>query len=185
MPLAVTGLSTGVTAISAGDVFACAVANGGLQCWGDNTYGELGNGAGSLISAVPAPVTGLATGVTAIATGGYRLDQPMGSHACAIGNGTLKCWGDNAEGELGDGSANSSNVPIEVTSLGTAVFSDVTAGALNTCALATTTSRQVETQCWGDNSRDQLGVGDPRILHEYLPQVVVLGNEIFANGFEM
>ena len=52
----VQGLDAGVTAISLGDEYACAIVNGGVQCWGDNATGELGNGGTQLESQVPVAV---------------------------------------------------------------------------------------------------------------------------------
>jgi len=51
LPVAVHGLETGATAITVGTVFACAVVEGGVRCWGDNSPGELGDGSqrGSLV----------------------------------------------------------------------------------------------------------------------------------------
>ena len=146
VPVDVTGLNTGVTAIAAGDTFTCAVAAGAAKCWGINSRGQLGNGSDDYTSNVPVDVTGLNTGVTAIATGG--------NHACAVVNGATKCWGMNSYGQLGNGSDDyTSNVPVDVTGLDTGV-TFIAAGDTFTCAVAAGAAK-----CWGINSYGQLGNG--------------------------
>lgn len=95
-PVGVVGLS-GVAAIAAGGDHSLALLNNGtVMAWGENTYGELGNGT-TTMSDVPVAVKGL-TGVVAIAAGE--------EHSLALlSNGTVMAWGDNAEGELGDGTS--------------------------------------------------------------------------------
>jgi alpha-tubulin suppressor-like RCC1 family protein len=165
-PVTVSGLS-GVRAISVGgDVTsagssvagtACAIlASGGVDCWGSNAYGLLGNGSNAYWSSQPVPVTGLSGGVTAISVGA--------DFACAVtASGGVMCWGDDTWGELGNSSTSTCNagtsaaapcslVPVAVTALPSGVTS-VSAGGQFACA--TTTSGAVE--CWGSNDLDTLG----------------------------
>ena len=69
VPVQVSGLTSGVTDISTAGRHSCAVHNGSAKCWGENSYGALGNGT-TISSAVPVQVSGLTSGVTAISAGG-------------------------------------------------------------------------------------------------------------------
>jgi hypothetical protein len=83
-PVAVPGLETGVTAISAGEAHTCALVQDQVICWGQNTYGQVGSGTKSATSG-PVKVRGLPPGVQAIAAGS--------GHTCALVDGKPWCWG--------------------------------------------------------------------------------------------
>jgi alpha-tubulin suppressor-like RCC1 family protein len=109
-PLPVTGLGSGVSAISANAQHACAIKSGTAFCWGDGQYGKLGNGATDAQgndSNVPVQVSNIG-GVTSIAVGA--------NHTCAVASGKYYCWGNNKQRQLGSNRVESfSGVPVEVT----------------------------------------------------------------------
>ena len=88
VPVLVSGLGAGVQALSPGadSLHACALVNGDLTCWGNNSSGQLGDGNAGLSysSDAPVQVLGLTSGVTGVATGD--------SHSCAIQSGQVLCW---------------------------------------------------------------------------------------------
>src|SRR5688500_17863211 len=76
-------------------------------------------------------------------------------HTCARkADGTLWCWGDNSNGQLGDASTAGKRSPVQVTALGTAV-ADVSVGDAHTCARKTDGTLW----CWGSNFLGAIGAG--------------------------
>src|SRR2546425_177424 len=115
-PVAVSGLMSGVSTVSAGGGHSLTLLkNGTGMAWGDNCYGQLGNGTSSgpekcgefSCSTTPVAVSGL-SGVTAVSAGGI--------HSLALlSHGTVRAWGNNGDGELGNGTTTGSNVPVTVS----------------------------------------------------------------------
>jgi len=146
VPVAVAGLAgTRVTAVSAGNLHTCAVADGSAYCWGSDTAGQLGNGDGGN-SSVPVEVGGLLTGktVTSITTGQ--------NHTCAIADGAAYCWGVGNLGALGNDALDSSPVPVAVQGMGNQTVTSIRAGFTHTCATA-----DGFVYCWGLDTSGQLG----------------------------
>ena len=151
-PVDVIGLGSGVKAIVAGEWYNCVVtANGGVKCWGNNYYGQLGNGETAYSQSTPVNVIGLESGVTALVAG-------MG-HTCAVmTDRRAKCWGLNAFGQLGDGTTDDSSVPLDVIGLWSDEVYSLAAGIHHTCA-TNPYWPPGQLWCWGFNSMGQLGDG--------------------------
>jgi len=146
-------LGTGRTAVavSAGYSHTCAILDdGSLNCWGYDVYGQLGDGGSNSDKTTPVSVS-LGTGRTAVAV------SAGGLHTCAIlDDGSLKCWGSDAYGQLGDGGWNSAKTTPVSVSLGTGRTAvAVSAGRYHTCAILDDGSLK----CWGYGGHGQVGDG--------------------------
>ena len=131
--------------LAAGDRHTCGIAtDGAAWCWGGNEVGQLGRGtAGTAVFPTPQAVTG-GHAFTAVATGE--------AHSCALtAAGQAYCWGDNDQGQLGDGTSTDRSEPVAVdTDLR---FVQIAAGNRHTCGLRETGT----VYCWGRNDERQLG----------------------------
>ena len=146
-PVDVVELQSDVRSAAAGEQHTCILTTtGGVKCWGKNQDGQLGDGT-TLDKSMPVDVDGLTSGIMAIAAGW--------SHTCALMNGGgVKCWGNNQDGQLGDGTTVGRSTPTEVVGLAGGVTT-IAAGGRHTCALLDTGG----VKCWGQNQRGQLGDG--------------------------
>lgn len=166
--VAVSGLASSVYAIDAGAQHTCALVDDGVRCWGLNSSGQLGNGTQTEVH-TPAVVS-LAeflplTGAIGIATGS--------NHSCALVDGGVMCWGDNAYGELGDGTLTASAYAVAALPAGSGVL-EISAGDSYTCA-----SSAVLTWCWGNGYYGRLGNGSLGYSVEF-----VIADSLFRDGFE-
>ena len=148
-PADVPGLTSGVTAISAGLLTTCAVAAGGAaKCWGANGVGQLGDNS-TTERLVPTDVFGLSAGVSAIST--------YNGHSCVLISGGIKCWGQNNSGQLGNDPSVDSLVPVQVV---TASMGGALGGMTSVSVMFASTCGRTAAggaMCWGDNSANQLG----------------------------
>jgi hypothetical protein len=166
LPVVDLGTDRTAIAIAAGSTHTCAVLdNGVIRCWGEGDDGRLGTGGtedrgdGPGEMGVNLPTANVGAGLTATTiTAGL-------AHTCALlGNGSVKCWGDNFSGQLGYGDRNDRGddtgemganlLAVDFGSGRTATA--VTAGSAHTCALLDNAS----IKCWGDGANGRLGTGD-------------------------
>jgi alpha-tubulin suppressor-like RCC1 family protein len=117
VPVDVIGLESGVVAVDAGGWHTCAVIEGGgVKCWGDDYYGQIGDGWNAADDefvhvTVPADVFELQSGITAVSAGAR--------HTCALtGSGGIKCWGMGGYGQLGNHSTDYMEVPVDAIGFG-------------------------------------------------------------------
>ena len=139
-----SGPATTPVGISAGFDHTCAIASdNALWCWGDNTWGQLGDGTNTArIQPTPAAV-------------GYRfvaVSAGQGTTCALTSDGTAYCWGDNSQGQLGNGSLASSLTPVPVA--GGLLFAEIRAGIGFTCGLTTSSA----VYCWGGGGA-RMGTG--------------------------
>jgi len=137
---------TTATSVSAGygDHTCATLADGTVQCWGNNGSGQLGDGT-TTKRLTPVLVSNITT-ATSVSAGD--------AHTCAtLADGTVQCWGGNTNGQLGDGTTTSSNIPVLVSGITTAT--SVSAGVIHNCAMLADGTAQ----CWGGNNKGQLGDG--------------------------
>jgi len=148
-PVEVSGLGSGVVDLAAGYGTNCAVLDSGaVRCWGFDLrdpqvlafqpiFGGNQIDTAAATQAAPVEVAGLGSTVSQVAVGGF--------HACALlADGGVRCWGNNAAGQLGNGSTTGSATPVMVTGLPAPAVA-VATGTVGSCALLETG----RVHCWG------------------------------------
>jgi alpha-tubulin suppressor-like RCC1 family protein len=131
--------------MSLGAEHSCAITDAGtVECWGDNSRGQLGTG-DLTTSTAPRLVAGI-TGALEVGSGA--------AHTCAlIHGGTVKCWGLNGSGQVGAAADDDQLLPVAVPITG---VRHLAIGSVHSCALKTDGS----VWCWGQNGMGQLGDGN-------------------------
>ena len=159
--------------VAAGGDHTCVRLNDGtVRCWGDNRYGQLGDGS-TAPRLTPVQVTGLDRARVLVA--GF-------DHTCALlDDGTARCWGGNYDGQLGNGRWEQEVVPVAVAQLQGA--NDLAAGQQHTCA----TLIDGTAKCWGRNESGQLGNGESFAISS-IPQQVsdtpFATDDLYHDGFD-
>lgn len=155
-PIDILPSGSGVTKIQGtlvgafSDRFFCALAEGGVSCWGNNA--PLGDGTirSSPLEAVPAIAAG--SGATDMAV------SSLYSSVCAVVNGGVKCWGKNSSGQLGNGTLDDSLIPVDTIQEGSSV-TRISSGGSDTRGAYTCAVKNGGVACWGANRSGQIGNG--------------------------
>ena len=149
-----------VAQIAAGQEHSCALLhNGVVQCWGGNEFGQLGHGRGATIERVVAPGD-----EATVDLGGLAIAIAAGAqHTCALlESGAVRCWGDNADGQLGLGQPDvtmvgDDEIPAVVSTIAVGgAVQQIATGSFHTCVLL----EGGDVRCWGRNQSGQLGLAN-------------------------
>ena len=134
-----------VTIAAQGNHTLALLNDGTVRAWGDNEYGQLGNSSIDYFSNVPITVNGLSDVISV--SGGFYNSIAL------LADGTVRTWGYNQYGQLGNNSTTQSNVPVTVSGLSNVAA--VTGGLYSSMALL----NDGTVRTWGSNSNGQLGNG--------------------------
>jgi alpha-tubulin suppressor-like RCC1 family protein len=151
-----TGPVTGVAQLTAGGDTACARFSSAVSCWGENNFGQVGDG--SMMDRARPRLVKRPSGIGAL--GGVSDVAAGGLHTCARISGAVRCWGRNIDGELGNGTSGApSALPVIVKNVaGTFQLtgtSQIVVGFRHSCAKVSSGA-----VCWGSHSKGQSGNGD-------------------------
>ena len=152
--------------LDASGLHTCAILdNGTLMCWGLNNRGQVGDGSTTNAHTPVWVDLGSGTTVTEVVNG-YR-------HTCAtLSNGSLMCWGENSDGQLGNGQRTQTQTTPVWVNLGVGrTATRIAADYGNTCAIVDNGSLY----CWGTNTHGKLGQDDQQLGVVSTPTWVDLG----------
>jgi alpha-tubulin suppressor-like RCC1 family protein len=158
VPAQVSGAPTFVSLTVGLGRHTCGLTSAGdAYCWGENSFGALGDGS-TTDRTTPVPVSG-GIEFSLVIAGGFI------GHTCALASGgAAYCWGENSVGQVGDKSTDDRLEPAHVS--GHHSFTTLDAGFRHTCGLASDVL-----YCWGSGGAGQLGNGSD--LPESAPRKVV------------
>ena len=160
--------------LTAGDQHVCGIANGSAYCWGNNEFGQLGDGQDSWTTTSPDKWSPTLVPIY----GGWTHLSAGTGFTCGLQSGaSVKCWGYNWDGEMGNGT--SSQAVPSPTSVYTS-WSSGTLTSLSTDAIGNTmcTIDQVGgAWCWGLNSGSIINSSS---TGSYLRPVPIVGGESFT-----
>jgi len=143
VPQPVNGISNAVAAVTGGFHTCAILSDNTVKCWGRNQDGQIGNGDSTTDVTQPVPVSGLGI-VAGMAGGGY--------HTCTnMPDRTMRCWGRNGRGQVGDGTVTSRSTPAVVSGMTNAAA--INPGGYHTCAVL----MDGRVQCWGESDFGQIG----------------------------
>jgi alpha-tubulin suppressor-like RCC1 family protein len=183
-------VDAGVTALATGRSHACAVTGGRVICWGDQppVFAELRARTVAIedartCAAVLEPSREVrcldATGEVRVLAGADVVQLVAGpSHTCALlADTSVRCWGKNDAGQLGDATSHDAKEPVAVYGMKGAV--ELGAGTRHTCARLSSST----VSCWGDNRFHQLANGTTEPSRTPVPLHGLVGvTEIAAGG---
>lgn len=153
--------------ITAQRYHTCALTSDkSVLCWGNNDNGRLGDGTITK-RLLPVGVVGL--------TGTIDMIDAGGQHTCVVTTtNTVKCWGQNNYGQLGNRSNSDSTTPVDVSGLND--ITAVSAGGSHSCARQSNGNLY----CWGDNTYGQ--VGNNSTDHQNQPVFILANVQTVALG---
>lgn len=171
VPLEVSGLNN-VVQLTTGDNHICArISDGSVKCWGNNIHGQLGRGNTLTANNVNDHIAGLSGEIIRSLDIGYE-------HSCVTTtNGQIKCWGDNKNGQLGDGTTQSRQIAVPL--FGNLLnFSQVATGDYFSCGL----TQLGAVYCWGSKVWDPIEDSDhiPTVTSGALPATAIAAGQFHA-----
>jgi alpha-tubulin suppressor-like RCC1 family protein len=143
VPTLMVGISGDWEQVSSGTLHTCARRSGEIACWGFNESGQTGGVPGGSLMAD----TTVFAGLLAVAAGGD-------STCVLLDDGTVRCFGGNGAGQIGNGEIANKLVPVRVGADGEP-WASVEIGVNHSCAI----NQASELWCWGRNLEGQLGLG--------------------------
>lgn len=154
MPTDPRGSKIIATDLAAGGKTACILDQHGYSwCWGDNSFGQIGNGMSGQSNLTPVATHGPTGAGDAMQFASISVGN---THVCGISkSGGAYCWGKNGYGALGTGDFDSWPTTRPLAVAGSADFVKISAGVSNGCAITSVGGGF----CWGSNRKGALGEG--------------------------